>query len=107
MHFKLSHQVAVQSADRKQAVTFYRDVLGFAEIKRDGVGWLDASPLMMYVDERKVGEGLVLELEVEDVEAARVYLEERACGVILWEGAGRACVVGDPFGVRFNLWQTG
>ena len=45
-------------------------------------------------------------LQVKDAqEAARAYLTERGCTVLRWEGAGKACVIEDPFGIRFNLWQ--
>jgi hypothetical protein len=39
------------------------------------------------------------------VEAAKAYLTERGCRVLRWEGAGKACLIEDPFGIRFNLWQ--
>ena len=43
---------------------------------------------------------------VDDVEAARELLEHNGCKVLHWEGAGKACFIEDPFGVRFNLWQN-
>jgi len=41
----------------------------------------------------------------EDVEAARTYLTDKGCRVLRWEGVGKVCLIEDPFGIRFNLWQ--
>ena len=105
MRFEFSTAVAVPSPDREKAFDFYGQVLGLPVDEMDGERLIDAAPFQMYIDHRQVCEGIVLELKVDDVEAARELLEANGCKVLCWEGAGDMCVIEDPFGVRFNLWQ--
>jgi len=46
-----------------------------------------------------------MEYFVDDVEAARQYLESNGCKVIKWEGKGKDCYMRDPYGLTFNLWE--
>lgn len=102
MKFAMSSAIAVQADDAEQARRFYGEVLGFAG-RQDG--GFDASPLTLFIDSDKRCEGVLLELLVDDLEAARQHLQANGCEILAWEGAGGACVVRDPFGVHFNIWQ--
>ena len=104
MHFELSECVALQSEDPKAAASFYTEVLGFPMDGDAGVAAIDAGPLTLFVDEQKHCSGLLMELLVEDVEAAREYLEANGCEVVSWGGAGHACIIRDPFGVHYNIF---
>ncbi len=50
--------------------------------------------------------GPIFELLVDDVDVARSELIAKGCQVILWEGSPGCCYVEDPFGVKFNLFQS-
>jgi predicted enzyme related to lactoylglutathione lyase len=106
MKFEMSRCVAVQADDPVKALTFYTDVLGFPVDDESGISEISAGPLTMYIDEKKHCPGLLMELLVDDVEAARGYLEANGCEVLTWGGAGHACVIRDPFGVHYNVFQN-
>jgi len=102
MKFRMSSAIAVQTDDAEAARRFYGEVIGFTE--KDG--GFDAAPLTLYVDAPKKCDGALLELIVDDLDAARAHLEGHGCTVVRWEGRGRTCLVRDPFGVHYNLWQN-
>ena len=105
MKFTVSHRSAVQVTDAQAAADFYGSTLGLPVAEEEGIPAVQAGPLTLYVDSSQLCEGIILELCVENVEAARAYLTERGCKVLRWEGVGKVCLVEDPFGIRFNLWQ--
>ena len=105
MDFELSQCVALQADDPKAAHSFYTEVLGFPVGSDSGIPAIDAGPLTLFVDEKKHCSGLLMELLVDDVEAARGYLEANGCEVVSWSGAGHACIIRDPFGVHYNIFQ--
>ena len=49
--------------------------------------------------------GPVLELFVDDLEAARDELVANGCKVLRWRGKGQDCYIEDPFGVIYNIWE--
>lgn len=105
MKFAVSDRSAVQVNDARAAAAFYGGTLGLPISEEEGFHAVGAGPLTLYIDPTGLAEGIVLELVTEDVEAARTYLSERGCKVLRWEGAGGVCLIEDPFGIRFNLWQ--
>ncbi len=105
MKFRVSERSAVQVNDAQSAAAFYGGVLGLPVSEEEGFHAVDAGPLTLYIDPADLSDGIILELVTEDVEAARSYLDERGCRVLRWEGAGGVCLIEDPFGIRFNLWQ--
>lgn len=105
MKFRVSERSAVQVNDARAAVAFYGGTLGLPVAEEDGFHAVDAGPLTLYIDPADLSDGIVLELVTADVEAARTYLSERGCKILRWEGAGGVCLIEDPFGIRFNLWQ--
>lgn len=105
MQFRVSDRSAVQVKDANAALEFYGGVIGLPVSEEGGMHSVAAGPLTLYIDPADLGGGIVLELCVADVEAARIYLTERGCKVLRWEGVGNVCLIEDPFGIRFNLWQ--
>lgn len=105
MNFELSQCVALQADDQKAAHSFYTEVLGFPVDSDSGIAAIDAGPLTLFVDEKKHCSGLLMELLVDDAEAARGYLEANGCEVVSWGGTGHACIIRDPFGVHYNVFQ--
>ena len=105
MKFKVSERSAVQVEDAAAAAAFYGETLGLSVNEEEGFHAVEAGPLTPYIDPADLSDGIILELVTEDVEAARSYLSKRGCRVLRWEGAGGVCLIEDPFGIRFNLWQ--
>lgn len=108
MRFTMSPNVAIRTRDAEAAGEFYRSVLGFALRRRDDdVEELDADPLTIFVLHDDEVSGPVHKLFVDDLETARDTLVAAGCEVVRWHGKGADCYVRDPFGVIFNLWQSG
>ena len=106
MKFRMSPNVAVRTKRFPDAVRFYSNVLGFANRSSDpALGDHDANPLNLFVIEDDEIRGIVMELFVQDLEAAREELLAHGCEVIRWRGKGQDCYIRDPFGVIFNLWE--
>jgi catechol 2,3-dioxygenase-like lactoylglutathione lyase family enzyme len=102
----MSPNVAVRTKRFSEAVDFYTSVLGFPDRSDDPeLAGLDASPLNLFVIEDTEFRGPVLELFVDDLEAAREKLVAHGCKVLRWRGKGQDCYVEDPFGVIYNLWE--
>lgn len=106
MEFKMSPNIAVRTGQFLEAVDFYTKVIGFENRSIDPeLADLDASPLNMFVIEDEEIRGPVLELFVDDLEAAREELVANGCKVLRWRGKGQDCYVQDPFGVIYNIWE--
>lgn len=106
MKFEMSTNIAVQTTEPDKAIRFYTKVLGFSnKINQPNFNGIDANPIRMFVQEDQQVAGLVLELFVEDLEAAKKYLLDNGCKIIRWEGFGKDCYIEDPFGLKFNIWQ--
>lgn len=107
MKIKMSPNVAVRTERYQEALEFYANVFGFKNNSEDpDLGDFDATPLRLFVIEDLELEGLVHELFVEDMEAAREELVAAGCEVIRWHGKGQDCYIRDPFGVIYNLWEV-
>ena len=106
MEFKMSPNIAVRSDRFSEAVRFYTEVIGFENRSQDPeLADLDASPLNIFIIEDDEVRGPVLELFVDDLEAARQELVANGCKVLRWRGKGRDCYIQDPFGVIYNIWE--
>ena len=106
MKFKMSPNIAIRTDRHQEALEFYEKVFGFENRSDDpDLGDFEASPLRMFVIEDQELEGLIHELFVDDLEAAREELLKRGCEVVRWRGKGQDCYIRDPFGVIYNLWE--
>jgi catechol 2,3-dioxygenase-like lactoylglutathione lyase family enzyme len=106
MTLKMSPNVAVRTRRFSEAVEFYTNILGFQDRSDDPrLADLDAGPINLFVIEDQEVHGPVMELFVDDLEAARQRLVANGCKVLRWRGKGQDCYVQDPFGVIFNLWE--
>jgi catechol 2,3-dioxygenase-like lactoylglutathione lyase family enzyme len=106
MKFRMSPNIAVRTERFADAMTFYSRVLGFPNRSDDpALGEHDAEPLNLFVIEDDEVSSLVMELFVEDLEAAREELLANGCEVVRWRGKGQDCYIRDPFGVIYNLWE--
>lgn len=106
MKYRMSPNVAVRTDRFAEALRFYSDVLGFPNRSEDPeLGDHDASPLRLFVLGDDDVSGPVMELFVDDLEAAREDLVANGCEVVRWRGKGQDCYIRDPFGVIFNIWE--
>jgi len=106
MKFTMSPNIALISPTRSAAVKFYTEILGFKmRSEDDEMTDIDAHPLNLFIMQKDVPLGPVMELFVDDLEAARNLLLDEGCKILRWKGAGNDCYVQDPFGLIFNLWQ--
>lgn len=107
MQIKMSPNVAVRTKRFSEAVDFYERVLGFENRSTDPtLSDHDADPFNLFVIEDAEVRGPVMELFVDDLEAARDYLVAAGCEVVRWRGEGQDCYIRDPFGVTYNLWKA-
>ena len=106
MEFKMSPNIAVRTDRFSEAVRFYTEVIGFENRSQDPeLADLDASPLNIFIIEDDEVRGPVMELFVDDLEAARQELVANGCKVLRWRGKGQDCYIQDPFGVIYNIWE--
>ena len=108
MKFRMSSNVAVRTKNMTKALDFYSRVLGFP-IRSDNpaLADLDAFPLNLFIIEDQKINGPVMELFVDDLEQARDELVVQGCKVLRWREKGHDCYLQDPFGIIFNLWESG
>ena len=102
----MSPNIAVRTRHFTEAVDFNTKVIGFENRSDDPeLADLDANPLNIFIIEDDEFRGPVLELFVDDLEAARQELVANGCKVLRWRGKGKDCYVEDPFGVIYNIWE--
>ncbi len=107
MKFEMSTNIAVQTTEPDKAIEFYTEILGFRNrTEEPDFAGIDADPLRMFVQKDDQTSGLVMELFVDDLDEAKKILTDNGCKIIRWEGLGKDCYIEDPFGVKFNIWQT-
>ena len=106
MQFKMSPNIAVRTDRFYEVVRFYTEVIGFENRSQDPeLADLDASPLNIFIIEDDEVRGPVMELFVDDLEAARRELVANGCKVLRWRDKGQDCYIQDPFGVIYNIWE--
>ena len=95
--------ILIQSPDPKGAALFYVDHLGFeiTEESADMVS-LHGKHINLFI-ERGPGLGPVLEVTVDDVEAAKHRLVKQGATIVKDEPEFPRCYMQDPFGLLYNL----
>ena len=106
MKFRMSPNIAIRHKDYEKAVDFYTNVIGFENRSSDpDLADFDAAPINLFVLADDEFSGPVMELFVDDLEAARDHLLANGCKVLRWRGKKQDCYIQDPFGVIYNLWE--
>jgi predicted enzyme related to lactoylglutathione lyase len=106
MKYTVSPNVAVRTPDKNRAAAFYQSVIGLTDRSSDpDLADFEAGPINLFVIDDDEISGPVLELFVDDLEAARDHLLANGCSVLRWRGKGQDCYIQDPFGVIFNVWE--
>ena len=95
--------ILLQAEDPQSAAAFYTTQLGF-EIGDSSPDLISLrGPHLNLFIERGPKLGPVLEVFVENVEAAKARLVKRGCVIIKDEPEYPRCYVRDPFGLIYNL----
>ncbi len=95
--------ILIQAPDPQSAARFYVDHLGF-EITGDTPGLVSLhGPRINLFIEKGPLLGPVLEVKVDDVEAAMRRLCANGCEIVKDEPDFPRCYVRDPFGLIYNL----
>lgn len=106
MKISSSPNIAVRTHRFDEAMAFYANVIGFTNRSDDPeLGDFDADPINLFVLADDEVSGAVMELFVDDLDAAKEYFTAHGCKIIRWRGKGEDCYIEDPFGVRFNVWE--
>ena len=103
--FRMSTNIAIHSKKWKDSSDFYEHVMGLPVKENETHLAVQNGPICMFIQENPGIDCVVMEYFVDDVEAARQYLESNGCKVIKWEGKGKDCYMRDPYGLTFNLWE--
>lgn len=71
MKFRMSPNIAIRTSNLQEAVDFYTQVIGFNDRSDDPeLADMDAHPLNLFIIEDQEFQGPILELFVDDLEAA-------------------------------------
>ena len=106
MRFTLSPNIAIELPEFDKAAAMYAKLLG-VEAKQidDHSIEIQQSGRFLYFDKHE-GLRIVMELFVDDLDAARNELTSQGWTVVEWQGKGGRCYMKDPYGLYFNLWQS-
>jgi predicted enzyme related to lactoylglutathione lyase len=95
--------ILIQAEDPRQAARFYEDQLGFSATGETPDMISLHGPHMNLFIERGPALGPVLEVTVDDVDAAKRRLVANGCTVVKDEPQFPRCYIRDPFGLIYNL----
>ncbi|OZM56386.1 hypothetical protein CIB95_11460 [Lottiidibacillus patelloidae] len=107
MKYNVSKNIGFQVNDVAKAKKFYEEVLGMKEPAESTVKEVEFTTahnsIFLIPGEENLGP--VMEVEVDDLEAAKEHLLANGCEVVRWHGKGKDCYIRDPFGMVFNVWE--
>ena len=107
MNYRMSKNIGFQVEDVEKAKLFYQTVMGLKESKdhkrQDQRLVMNHNSIFLIPGSENLGP--VMEIVVNNLEEAKVYLVENDCEIVRWEGKGKDCYVRDPFGMIFNVWE--
>jgi catechol 2,3-dioxygenase-like lactoylglutathione lyase family enzyme len=95
--------ILIQAPDPMKAASFYVEQLGFEVTgETPQMVSLEGKRINLFI-ERGPALGPVLEVTVDDVEAAKARLVKSGCEIVKDEPDFPRCYVRDPFGLIYNL----
>lgn len=105
--FQSSRDVIIQTDDWAKAIEFYETTLGFPIVQRSpNIIGFETGAFCLYV-EKGNRPGPVFDFLVPDAQAAKNRLLAAGCTVVEEDPAVPRCYIRDPFGLVFNIEQTG
>lgn len=106
MFFRISPCVGLCTPDIETASQFYCEAMGMMLDSFEEGAELIAGPMHIFLDKGPRG-SIVFELLTPDLETAKGKLKFYGFETVAWNGAGRANIVRDPFGLVFNVFEYG
>jgi catechol 2,3-dioxygenase-like lactoylglutathione lyase family enzyme len=100
---KSSRDVIIRTPQHEEALTFYREVLGFTLLGGGGMPGFETGSFRLYVEAGAPPQGPVFDFLVADVAAARDRLVAAGCTLIEENPRVPRCYLRDPYGMVFNL----
>jgi predicted enzyme related to lactoylglutathione lyase len=105
--FKASRDIIIRTEKWSEALKFYGSVRGLPITERsETIVGFETGAFCLYV-ERGKEHGPVFDFLVPDIQAAKRPLVAAGCAVIEENPKIPRCYVRDPFGLVFNIKQTG
>jgi predicted enzyme related to lactoylglutathione lyase len=105
--FKASRDVIVRTEKWSEALKFYGSVLGLPITHRsETIVGFETGSFCLYVEQGKE-HGPVFDFLVPNIQVAKQQLVAAGCTIIEENPAVPRCYIRDPFGLVFNIEQTG
>jgi len=105
--FKASRDIIVRTEKWLEALKFYGSVLGLPITHRsETIVGFETGSFCIYVEQGKE-HGPVFDFLVPNIQAAKQQLVAAGCTIIEENPAVPRCYIRDPFGLVFNIEQTG
>lgn len=104
MAFLLSRCVGLVTPEPGVAAMFYQNHFDMRLGTTEAVLELVAGPVRIYLDPGQPRPA-VLELVTEDLAQARADARKFGFEELCWRGEGQSCLVRDPFGLVFNVFE--
>ena len=105
--FKASRDIIIRTEKWSEALKFYGSVLRLPITeRRETIVGFETGAFCLYV-ERGKEHGPVFDFLVPDIQAAKRRLVAAGCTVIEENPKIPRCYIRDPFGLVFNIEQTG
>jgi predicted enzyme related to lactoylglutathione lyase len=105
--FKASRDIIVRTEKWLEALKFYGSVLGLPITHRsETIVGFETGSFCLCVEQGKE-HGPVFDFHVPNIQAAKQQLVAAGCTIIEENPAVPRCYIRDPFGLVFNIEQTG
>ncbi|WP_430789736.1 DUF899 family protein [Virgibacillus flavescens] len=103
--FQLTNNVAIQVKDYKEAISFYKKILGMnIEKSFDNETVFSAGGNQFFIENSET-ENVFFEFAVENLKQAKELLVDQGC-TITKEYHEKSVMVADPFGMKFHLFEV-
>ena len=106
MRVNKSNHLGVFVNNLEKAEKYYSSLFGFKCIsKQSAKVIMKNGNQYFYLIKENREKGSVIEYEVNDINKAKIELQNNGCKILKWDGKGKDCFVKDKYGMIFNIWQ--
>ena len=106
MRVNKSNHLGVFVNNLEKAEKYYSSLFGFKCIsKQSGKVIMKNGNQYFYLIKENQEKGSVIEYEVDDINNAKIELQNKGCKILKWDGKGKDCFAKDKYGMIFNIWQ--
>lgn len=101
-----SNHLGVFVNNLEKAEKYYSSLFGFKCISKQSekVIMKNGNQYFYLIKENRE-KGSVIEYEVNDINKAKIELQNNGCKILKWDGKGKDCFAKDKYGMIFNIWQ--